>query len=359
MRARVREARHLSPDAQAVVREQAVAAVTPPGRSTVEGCRLLGLRRPALSPWLTRQARGGRHPVQACLRGRPHGGRLTGGPAAQLVRTWPPCGPAPRPLPGSLGTRKAVGERIARREGRRVSGWTIGRARQAWGFTPQKLRRRAAERDPKAVQRWLAVESPRIRAAATRAGAQIAWGDEMGLRAAQQAGPRWGKRGQPPGLRGPGRCGRCHRISAIPHRGRLYFMVFRHRVTARGVLPCCRRWLQPVRQPVLLLVDGHPVQTAAVTPRWRRHHRERLRLGFLPPDSPELNPDEYLNQAVKTNALGRRPPRTRMSWRPTSVVLFAALSACRPWGHRASTTLRSARRLSERCHVFCAPGNIC
>jgi transposase len=38
-------------------------------------------------------------------------------------------------------------------------------------------------------------------------------------------------------------------------------------------------------------------------------HRERLRLFFLPPYSPELNPDEYLNQDVKTNALGGRPPQ--------------------------------------------------
>jgi hypothetical protein len=73
--------------------------------------------------------------VQARPRGRPRGGQLTDWPAAQLVRTWTPCGPAPRPLPGSLGTRDAVGERIARRDGLRVSLWTVGRSRRAWGFT--------------------------------------------------------------------------------------------------------------------------------------------------------------------------------------------------------------------------------
>jgi transposase len=131
----------------------------------------------------------------------------------------------------------------------------------------------------------------------------------MGLRSDHQAGPRWGKRGQTPVIRGPGRRFRCHRISAITNRGRLSFMVFRHRVTARVFLQFCRRWLRQVRQPVLLLVDGHPVQTAVVTQRWLRRHRDRLRLFFLPPYSPELNPDESLNQDVKTNALGRRPPR--------------------------------------------------
>jgi transposase len=131
----------------------------------------------------------------------------------------------------------------------------------------------------------------------------------MGLRSDHQAGPRWGQRGQTPVIRGPGRRFRCHRISAITNRGRLSFLGFRPRVTARVFLPFCRRLLRQVRQPVFLIVDGHPVQTAAVTQRWLRHHRERLQLFFLPPDSPELNPDEYLNQDVKTNALGRRPPQ--------------------------------------------------
>ena len=35
----------------------------------------------------------------------------------------------------------------------------------------------------------------------------------------------------------------------------------------------------------------------------------RLRVLFLPAYSPELIPDEYLNQDVKSNALGRQRPR--------------------------------------------------
>jgi transposase len=37
--------------------------------------------------------------------------------------------------------------------------------------------------------------------------------------------------------------------------------------------------------------------------------KDRIRIFFLPPYSPELNPDEYLNQDVKSSALGRRRPR--------------------------------------------------
>ncbi len=36
-----------------------------------------------------------------------------------------------------------------------------------------------------------------------------------------------------------------------------------------------------------------------------------MRVYFLPGYSPELNPDEYLNQDVKTNAVGRTRPLDR------------------------------------------------
>ena len=40
-------------------------------------------------------------------------------------------------------------------------------------------------------------------------------------------------------------------------------------------------------------------------------NEKTLRLYFLPPSSPKLNPDELLNYDVKSNALERRRPRTR------------------------------------------------
>jgi hypothetical protein len=42
--------------------------------------------------------------------------------------------------------------------------------------------------------------------------------------------------------------------------------------------------------------------------QWLRSRQEALRIFFLPVYSPELNPDELLNQDVKTNAIGRLRP---------------------------------------------------
>ena len=69
--------------------------------------------------------------------------------------------------------------------------------------------------------------------------------------------------------------------------------------------------LRQNRRRVFLIIDNHSVHVARVTLRWFEAHRHQLRVYFLPGYSPELNPDEYLNQDVKTNAVGRTRPLNR------------------------------------------------
>jgi len=126
-----------------------------------------------------------------------------------------------------------------------------------------------------------------------------------------QAGRSYGRRGQTPVVFGTGQRFRCNMISSITNRGRLAFMIFRQRFTARVFLNFLGRLLRltrKTRKKVFLIVDGHPVHKARSVSRWLAEHREQIRIFCLPSYSPELNPDELLNQDVKTNALGRVRP---------------------------------------------------
>lgn len=62
---------------------------------------------------------------------------------------------------------------------------------------------------------------------------------------------------------------------------------------------------QAPRKP-FVIADGHPVHKSAALNRWLEENRDRIRHFLLPAYSPERNPDEYLNQDVKSNAVGRR-----------------------------------------------------
>jgi transposase len=204
-----------------------------------------------------------------------------------------------------------VGQLLERQFDLKVSVWTVGRYLRAWGLTPQKPLRRAYEQDPVAVARWLKEEYPALARRAQAEKALIHWGDEMGLRSDHQTGTSYGRKGQTPVIPGTGKRFRCNMISALTNRGQLSFMVFTRRFTAPVFLEFLGRLLrQPYlrRRKCFLIVDGHPVHKSAAVRRWLEPRRERIELFYLPGYSPELNPDELVNQDVKSNALGRQRP---------------------------------------------------
>jgi transposase len=271
-----------------------------------EAARTFGVSRQSVNNWMKNCLSGGLRRLRSRRRGRPPVQRLAPHQAATAVRLITDRCPDQLKLPFALWTREAVGELLARRFRVQVSVWTVGRYLRRWGFTPQKPVRRAYERDPEAVRRWLREKYPAIRARAKRDGAEIHWGDEMGLRSDHQAGRSWGRRGQTPVVPGTGKRFGCNLISTITNRGRLCFMVFKERFNARVFIRFLKRLLRQVGRKVVLIVDEHPAHKARETKRWLKGQREKIQLHFLPPYSPELNPDELLNQDVKTNAVGRR-----------------------------------------------------
>jgi transposase len=277
----------------------------------VEAARVFGVSRQSIHSWLRRFGERGERGLASGRRGRPRQARLAAHQAATTVRVISDRCPDQLKLPFALWTREAVRDVLRRRFGIAVSVWTVGRYLRRWGFTPQKPVRRAFEQDPAAVRRWLQEEYPRIRGEARRERAEIHWGDEMGLRSDHQAGRAWGRRGHTPVVPGTGKRFGCNMISTVTNRGRMAFMVFRERFTVRVFLRFLRRLRRHLRRRAYLIVDGHPVHKARAVARWLAAQGPAIRLFFLPSYSPELNPDELLNQDVKSNALGRQRPRDR------------------------------------------------
>jgi transposase len=281
------------------------------GMSQAAAARTFGVSRQSVNGWERRRPKGGLRSLRMRPRGRPPVLSLKPYQAATVVRLITDRCPDQLKLPFMLWTREAVRDLIARRLGVRLSIWTVGRYLARWGLTPQKPLRRAYEQDPAAVRRWLRRKYPAIRALAHRERAEIHWGDETGMRSDHQAGTSYGRRGCTPVIPGTGQRFRCNLISTITNRGKLTFRVFRGRFTAAVFLDFLRRLIRQRRRKVFVIVDRHPVHISAQVARWLCRRRGCLRLYFLPGYSPQLNPDEFLNQDVKTNAVGRQRPHTQ------------------------------------------------
>ena len=100
-------------------------------------------------------------------------------------------------------------------------------------------------------------------------------------------------------------------ISAISNRGDLKFMIIEGRFNSEVFIKFLGRMLKGERQKIFLILDGHSVHRSKMVKAWVAERSDRLRLFYLPPYSPELNPDEYLNQEIKTNTVRSNPPRNK------------------------------------------------
>jgi transposase len=306
-----KDARKLPAAAQEDLRRRVVRAVVEQGMRQAEAVGTFGVSRTSVHSWVKTFRKQGGRALASRPRGRPKRSRLAGWQAATVVNLVTDRCPDQLRLPFALWTREAVGQLMARRFDVHVSVWTVGRYLKEWGLTPQKPLRRAYEQNPEAVAGWLAKEYPGIRRRAKAENAEIHWGDEMGMRSDHQAGRSYGLRGKTPVIPGTGKRFGCNMISTVTNLGKLAFMVFKERFTSAVMIKFLQRLIRHADRKVFLILDRHPVHLAAKVKRWVEQHGDAIALFYLPGYSPELNPDELLNQDVKTNAVGRQRPQNQ------------------------------------------------
>ena len=306
-----RDARSLPAAAQEQIRRRAVKAVRELGKKKSEVAKLFGVSQQAVRNWLKAHDAHGDAALAAKKRGRREGEQtaLTEDQAKVIAELVRDRNPDQLKLPFYLWTREAVAQLIETRFGIRVSVKTAGRYLAKWGFTPQKPARRAYQQDPEAVERWLKEEYPAIQAQAKEEGAQIQWADESGMRSDHTAGRSYSPRGKTPVVRVTGKRFSCNMISSISNLGKLAFMIYRERFTSQVFIKFLRRLLRQSKGKVFLIVDNHPVHRSKAVKQWVEKRADRLSLFYLPGYSPELNPDELVNQDVKSNAVGRKRAR--------------------------------------------------
>lgn len=302
---RKKDARSLPPVAQEDLRRKAIKAVSG-GAKQVETAQFLGVTRQAVGKWIKAYREKGSKAIKAKKQGRPRGGSLLPWQSAQIAKTVIDRCPDQLKLPFYLWTREAVAQLIERRFGIRLSVWTVGRYLARWNFSPQKPVRQAFERNPEAVRRWLEEEYPTIRKQAKKEKAEIYWSDEMGLRSDHATGRSYSRKGETPVILGTGVRFGCNMISSITNRGKLNFMVFKDRFESEIFKDFLSRLIKQSEKKAFIIVDRHPVHRSLKVKKWLQVNEKHIRMFFLPPYSPELNPDEMLNQDVKSNAVGRK-----------------------------------------------------
>ena len=231
--------------------------------------------------------------------------KLDDGQLSQLYRLI--AGNDPRQLSFGLAlwTRGMIQELIFRQFGIRLSVVSVGNVLSKLGMSPQRPLYRSYEQDPEKVKEWKEKTFPQIQARAKKEGAAIFFADEASVRTNYHAGTTWAPIGKTPTVAGSGKTRSISMVSAVSPRGELHFQIHETGIKQDEFLEFCKMLIADVGRPVFLIMDNSQVHRAKILKAYAAESNGMLSLFFLPPYSPNLNPDEWVWKNVKHDHLGR------------------------------------------------------
>lgn len=198
-----------------------------------------------------------------------------------------------------MWTRKAIRDYILMEYGIKMALSTLGIYLSRWGFSIQRPVKRANKQDAARVETWMQEEYPAIAVKAKAENAEIYWGDETALQNTANYIKGYAPIGKTPVLEIEAKRLKLNMLSAISNKGLLRFTITRESMNADILIDFMKRLIKETRRKVLLILDNLRVHHARKVTAWLAEHQREIELFYLPPYSPEYNPDEYLNSDLK------------------------------------------------------------
>ena len=305
------DARTHSPEVQYEIRKQ-VIRLRKQGLSNKTVAQGVGISVYHTSRIWQSYQKGGSKAIEPGTRGRRHRQKRTlmEDQEREIQRLIIDKTPDQLKFPFALWTRKAVQELIKRRYTIDMPIRTVGMYLSRWGFTPQKPVKKAREQKPEVVEQWLKEEYPRIARQAKKEKAEILWGDETGIQNEANRTRGYSPQGIKPVLRISSKKERISMISAINNEGKVRFMIYRESMTSSRLIGFMTRLIKDAGRKVYLILDNLKVHHSKAVAEWLEKKKDTIAVFYLPSYSPELNPDEYLNNDLKHRVHSGIPART-------------------------------------------------
>jgi transposase len=247
-------------------------------------------------------------------RGLPQGYNraLTPSQEEEIQKTMANNTPDALGLPYSLWSREAAKRLILEKYGVDLALRTISLYFSRWGFTYQRPAKRAYKQDPQEVERWLEEEYPQIQEEAMKEEAEIYWCDETGIENATNDKRGFSPKGQTPILKVEVKKEKVNMISGMTNEGKLRFMLYAQTMTTVLLIMFLQRLIRSSGHKIYVIMDNLKVHHSKKLQEWLKNHENEIKVYYLPPYSPELNPDEYLNGKLKKDIHSGISPRTKV-----------------------------------------------
>lgn len=309
-----RDARTLHPQAQEELRRRAIKMLNQ-GRTQQAVADDLDVTRQAVGKWWKRYKDGGWSSVKKQKRGRRKGDNrfLTPERESEIQKLICDKTPDQLKLRYALWSRDAVRQLIKERYGIEYALQSLSIILKRWGFTPQRPLKRAYEQRPAEVKKWLKETYPLVEERAKAEKAEIWWGDETAIKPESHYRRGYSPKGKTPVVRQPAKRFHSSLISAINNQGKMQWMPLQESLNADVFIKFLRQLIKYRKRKIILIVDNLRVHHSKIVQEWLATRKDKIELVFLPSYSPELNPDEYLNNYLKQTVTKEGPPTDKDS----------------------------------------------
>jgi transposase len=176
---------------------------------------------------------------------------------------------------------------------------TIWRYLCRMGLSYQTPKQRYEQQDKRLVKKWIENEWPRIQNWKKENRAILYFEDESGISLSPVIGKTWAPKGQTPIIRVTGKRGGILALSAISPSGHMRFRLEKRKINASVFI----EFLEQIRKShpnrkVGVIMDQAPVHISKKVAEYKESHKN-FEIFYIPPYSPELNPDEKVWRHLK------------------------------------------------------------
>jgi len=213
-------------------------------------------------------------------------------------------------LPGCMWTRENIRDLIKRKYQIEMPVSTLGYYLERWGFSVQRPAKRAYKQDEEKVAEWIYKEFPGIKERAKAENADIYWGDETGIQNTANYLRGYAPIGCTPTALVDSKKMKINMLSAISNKGKLRFLLYKDNMDADKLIDFMGRLVRDTKRKVFLILDNLNAHHSKKVAAWLEKHKDEIEVFFLPPYSPEYNPDELLNSDLKRGISKRSMPRS-------------------------------------------------
>jgi len=213
-------------------------------------------------------------------------------------------------LSGYMWTRENIRDLIKQRHKITMPLSTLGYYLERWEFSVQRPTKRAYKQDEQQVADWVEQEFPGIKERAKEENAEIYWGDETGVQNTANYLKGYAPIGCTPVVSVNPQKIKINMLSAISSKGKLRFILYKDNMNADKLIDFMRRLVKDSGRKVFLVLDNLRAHHSRKVAEWLEKHRDEIEVFFLPPYTPEYNPDELLNSDLKRGISKRSMPRS-------------------------------------------------